>query len=913
MDYLYIDASAINHAYDAGGTNLLDKYARLAQAKGLQLAITDVVRDELFVRSRERGPPPPLKRSPSLAALEKWLSVNAVELATQERGLLEAFRAGRRTDYVLDDRGERSIVEHLLSKSEPHKSAVLSDDINFHNKLNDWVKNEKIPNVKTVNFDVKKIVFTNPDLLVSACKERIIHIQQYERLVDAFRKHCATFNKNTGSFSPTLDGRFREKADVQRLREGKPVKSVRILGAFGRVMAATGIAFVAIDTMATAAHAATQLRDGDNEGATETVVEFGGRMAGAAIGAEQGVFIGAALGSIVPGLGTTIGAIAGGAIGGVVGATIGEGTAKELLEAVQGKHLRPIDERLTDSTTRDYREPEVQALQKDLYEAGYSSEEVNYVCTSVNAARDVARSTEGESDLHATLSVLAERVTSGVRSVAPDDNAAELRDSTQVAERDVDAERPDGDGAVAPGEVARQPDVESKGVDTVDAGKAAPVGSEAEARETPHAAPALGNEATSSNGRADQNGVETISPAQMPDTGRGGAPPNVAADSSAVPVPKPDDPHEARAPDGPPAGQPPSDATVSATPPQEMPAAPGEAPNAEPAQRSDAMEPSEQVPRTASDPTPRGRSENPAGFDVPVAFPPLDQPVAGAAPDVDAAPPTSPPPIAVETPANDERPSPSGDVTGLNGGQTPHEVVDQYPPMDQGAGQRSEDQTGQPVITANDVPAEQVATEIPPPPSGDEALHDEILADLDELVGHDALAADVDEEAVGEMSAGLVASDDQTTDNAGLAELEPARVHESLDDEGVESLVVTGVLLTPLGGSNHQSEIQGIPDDGEFLQDIEELVEDDAVEAKADEAAVDEMPDEFFSHPEELTAGDRPDETPGGFDDEDRDTTGHGEYSGDDVTRYGDDEDDGADDTVVDDDRGSHSSDDDDE
>jgi hypothetical protein len=903
MDYLYMDTSAILHAYRAGGISLLDKYARLAQAKGLKLVITDVVWDELFVGRKERGPPPEVKPSPKRAALKNWLAANAIELATQERRLIDDFRAGRLAEYVWDDCGERSIVEHLLSKSEPHKSAVFADDTRFHNKLTDWVKNKKIPNIKTVNFDVKKIVFTNPDMLVSACKERLIHIQQYERLVSAFRTHCAPFNKNLPTnYSSTLDGGFREKADVQRLREGKPVKGVRILGAFGRLMAATGIAFVAIDTMTTAAHAATQLRDGDNEGATETVVEFGGRMAGAAIGAEEGVLLGAALGSIVPGLGTTIGAIAGGAIGGVVGATIGEQAAKDVLDAVQGKSHPPIDERLTDSTMHEYREPEVQALQNDLYEAGYSTEEVNYVCGSVNAARDVARPAEGESELHATLSVLAERVMSDVRSVTPDDNATELHDlpATQVVDRDVDAERADGDGATAPpGEVARQPDVESKGVDTVDAGKAAPVGHEAEAREIPPVVPASGNEATSSDGRADQDSVETVPAAQMPDTDRGEAPPNVPADSSAVPAPKPDDANDARAPDGPQAGQPLDDATVSATPPQEMPAAPSEAPGAEPAHRSDAMEPSEQEPRTTGDPTPGGRSENPVGFDVPAApsSSPLDQSVAGAAPDVDAVPTTSPPPVAVETPANDLRPSPSGDVTGQNGGQAPHEIVDQNPLTDRGAAQPGEDQTGsfggQPAITANDVPAEPGATEISSPPSGDEALHDEILADLDDVLDDEALATAADETAMEEMSAGLVVSDDQATDAAGLAELEPVLAHESLDNEGVESLVVTGVLLTPLDGTEHSTETSVIPDSDESLQDIAEVVQDETSDTGADEVAIDNLSDELSPpHHEELTAEDvrggpaDPGHEPfwGG----DHEPGSHDPYPGDDEPGYGD-------------------------
>jgi hypothetical protein len=938
MEFLYMDHNGTKHAFEAGGTNLLDKYARLAEIKGLKLAVTDVVWDEIFVRWKERSPPPPVKLTPALETLDKWISANTTKLTTQERRLLEDYRFGRLGDYDVNNRGERSIIEHMSSNPDPHKSAIFSDDIKFHGEVAKWASNDKMPHIRALPCDVGKVIYTNPDMLVSACKEQVIHVDQYERLVGEFRKVSGPFNRELPkSYNRKFDARFLDRAGVERLREGKPVKGARILGAFGRLMAATGIAFVAIDTMTTAAHAATQLRDGDNEGATETVVEFGGRMAGAAIGAEEGVLLGAALGSIVPGLGTTIGAIAGGAIGGIVGATIGEQAAKDVMDAVQGKSHPPMDARLTDSTMHEYREPEVQALQNDLYEAGYSSEEVNYVCASVNAARDVARPTEGESELHATLSVLAERVTSGVRSIPSDDNVAELRDlpATEVVGRDADPERlPDGDGAAAsPGEVAGQSEVESKGGDTVDAGKAAPVGHQAEAREIPHVVSAPGNEATPSDGRADGNSVETIPPAQMPETDRGEAPPNVPGDDRAVPDPKPEDRTDAREPVGLQAGQSSPDATASATPPQEIPAAPREVPDAEPAQRSDA-EPGEQPRPIPSDPVPSdpvpsepvpGRApEAPAGSDLatapaPPSSPPPDQPGAAAAFDGDAAPPTSPAPAAGEMPADDQRPGPSGEATGQNG-RASHEIPDQNPSVERGARQRSEDRIASPdsppTVTASDVPAAPVATEIPSPPSGDGSLHDEILADLDQLVDHEALAAAADETAMEEMSGGLVASDDPVTNGAGLAELEPVLAHESLNNEGVESLVVTGVLLTQLGDSDHSSEPSVVPDDGEFLQEIAELVEDEAVEAKADEAAVeeiDEMPDQLPSLPEELTEGNLHGETPEDFDDEDRDTEGDGDYSSDDATEYGDEEDDRANDTAGDDDRGSHSSDVDDD
>ena len=45
---LLLDASALVYAYQAGGISLLNTYAQYAAASGYQLAVTDVVRDELL-------------------------------------------------------------------------------------------------------------------------------------------------------------------------------------------------------------------------------------------------------------------------------------------------------------------------------------------------------------------------------------------------------------------------------------------------------------------------------------------------------------------------------------------------------------------------------------------------------------------------------------------------------------------------------------------------------------------------------------------------------------------------------------------------------------------------------------------------------------------------------------------------
>ena len=55
MDHLYMDEGAISHASPAGGTSLLDKYAQLADAKGLRSSPSPMSCGMNFSRARENA------------------------------------------------------------------------------------------------------------------------------------------------------------------------------------------------------------------------------------------------------------------------------------------------------------------------------------------------------------------------------------------------------------------------------------------------------------------------------------------------------------------------------------------------------------------------------------------------------------------------------------------------------------------------------------------------------------------------------------------------------------------------------------------------------------------------------------------------------------------------------------------
>jgi hypothetical protein len=451
MGYLYLDTNALDYAYRAGGLPLLDKYAALAKLKGYTLAVTDVVVDEIGhggeinVRTQ---------------ALQEWLRANATELHTQERGRLEAFRARRLADYDMFNRGDRSIIERLISDPEAHKSAIFSDDRGFRNPdvWQRWIAEGRIAaqDARAIKFDIGRVVCTNPDMLAAATEARVIYPQQYDRICRSFRENVSVYRQGSDDYSRALDERFLSEAEVTRLRAGQPARGVKILGAFGRLARVAGPAFIAIDTMATAAEAATQLQEGDQAGAARTVAEFGGRAAGAWIGMEQGAALGAILGSVAPGPGTLIGAVAGGAFGGVVGATLGEHVAGDLWTGITRGFAPPTVSRLVDDRVRSYDNTEIQELQKDLYGSGYSNAQVNYVCTSVEARLlglhpDEARVGDVLTDLAGSIP-------------APVTEAIDGHDATGALTADGDP----GKGGASDGDGRGSPDPDAQAVDAPD-------------------------------------------------------------------------------------------------------------------------------------------------------------------------------------------------------------------------------------------------------------------------------------------------------------------------------------------------------------------------------------------------------------------------------------------------------------
>jgi hypothetical protein len=891
MGYLYIDTSAVLHAYRAGGINLLDKYAQLAKAKDLRLVVTDVVLDELFVRSVVRGRPGQSGASPDLVPLEKWLAKNAAELTTRERGLLEDFRAGRLAEYTMDDRGERSIVEHLLSDADAHESAIFSDDTKFPGKLTQWLREGKgtPADLRKVKFNIDRIVCTNPDMLASACKERIIHIPQHGKLVQSFRESCLPYNKDApASYSRALDERFCDEGKLKRLRAGKAVAGARILGAFGRLMAATGVAFVALDTMTTAAQAATQLRDGDNEGAAQTVAEFGGRMAGAMAGAEGGAFVGAMLGSVVPGLGTTIGAIAGGAIGGMIGATVGERAAKAVIEGVNGTPHPTIDPRLVDDSMRNYAEPEISALQKELYAAGYSNEEVNYVCSSVReTGHEDASGSAGLPEAFASLADNIPNFEAGHPPIAGD-ASDDPSPSTATAELDVhaelvdrsDAPGPHDDGLAPPPEPPASlplPQGTPRGNETIDPGSAPreqsvdPAGAallEDRSKEDPVAIQSPSEHRPGEPHQDDlRSGPDHLDqPAALqPDPGLAQQRPV----ESEQPVNRPADT------DGPPA-------TAPATLPDEADSAssPGAPGDAEPTAPTGGA-PSDSA-KPAETPAPVSASESPVppaiDAEQPLVHPPEESTAdAGASQvrDINTTPPGATPPHVVDDELPPQGPhseaaeilappsggEPSPDLAGVP--STPN--ADARPDLrdDEALDHEELDEIELQEADDDEVPDDDELDEAELEEADDDEVLDDGESDEVELQSeHETLEDWTD---LGEPALITPAGDDHELDDQITVAVEEDQPHEELgDDEIAADLEVTAVLLgSDATGAAHPSDTSSlVPDDHETLDDMEDIDGDgtDDLERDEDLEPDDEDLESDEGVTEELTTDDDEDE-----------------------------------------------------
>jgi hypothetical protein len=189
------------------------------------------------------------------------------------------------------------------------------------------------------------------------------------------------------------------KEKLLRARAGQAIESFKApnlkLLRVARFLKVAGPAMVAFDAATSYAKAAEQWRTGAKDAATETMAEFGGRAAGAFVGAETFGLLFGGFGSVIPGLGTTVGALAGAVVGGVIGAVLGEQAVKlycqQVIDWAKGHPHAAGQETSPPATARPepaaaarrYDEPAVNALQQEMYAAGYETSQVDFACETV--------------------------------------------------------------------------------------------------------------------------------------------------------------------------------------------------------------------------------------------------------------------------------------------------------------------------------------------------------------------------------------------------------------------------------------------------------------------------------------------------------------------------------------------------
>src|ERR1044072_1761127 len=373
---MYFDTSAMVSAYNAGGTALLDKYISTAQALGYKVALTDAVQIEL---SRTYS-----------GAMDGWVAnnVNSNRLTlapTSEGALLRASILGDPvpSNFTATNAGERSIAERLVGDSRENRiSTVFSDDQKF------WPNRQVTAEYdKAIKYNIDKVRYTNGEMLSNATLTGALTAEEAGSYRNALTTSAEPYKPGGNDY---LKSKLPTDAQLVQLANGTPVEGVRTIGAFGRVLAFAGGAMVLLDAGMTTVKAATQLKEGDNIGAGETVSEFGGRVGGAILLGELGMLTFGGFGSVVPGVGTTVGGLFGMLVGGFIGGYLGEAGAKQLYGRIfrNGEPAPPInpeeiDPRLTDNRTILYTNTEMSDLQRTLFEAGYSRPQVNFFTETV--------------------------------------------------------------------------------------------------------------------------------------------------------------------------------------------------------------------------------------------------------------------------------------------------------------------------------------------------------------------------------------------------------------------------------------------------------------------------------------------------------------------------------------------------
>lgn len=187
-NYLLLDADALNNAWKAGGTALLDRYMDHVRGQGFTPIASDVVQLEIDLG--------PLK-----AELSSWFNSQQIEtIATSEaikfRAYRDALDAGLDTSfYNPKDGGDRSIVELASGLSgNGHGIGILSEDRYFDSS--------QLLRGTSVSPEMR---VTNADIVRGMRDSGFVSTQEFESIKNSFRSNVNSYIPGGGAYSSRLD------------------------------------------------------------------------------------------------------------------------------------------------------------------------------------------------------------------------------------------------------------------------------------------------------------------------------------------------------------------------------------------------------------------------------------------------------------------------------------------------------------------------------------------------------------------------------------------------------------------------------------------------------------------------------------------------------------------------------------
>ncbi|ADY66056.1 hypothetical protein [Agrobacterium tumefaciens] len=323
---LFLDANSLGYAYQAAenSTALLDRYAAYAKSAGYELAVTDVVRDEI------------LGDNVGKKDFVDWLfdktKGNHVKIVNTDESLklrdfLDKKDAGLPTgNYSKSNAGDRSIAESISKQQKAGGTArVFSDDGYFKNtqELRKFGLSDKIG-------------MTTADMLNDAARTGVITPEEFAKFRDAYRSNVAPWKPNVngkGSYSLKLDT-FSTAEELSDVLSGKATVSSAYMPTLFKGLKVLGVAGLTYDIWTSTVEAADASTRGDRAGAGNIVARLAGRLyfglKGGAIGAGYGAAIGASGGPV-----SLASAVVGGLVGGVMGAVGGDAAVDALWKAAE--------------------------------------------------------------------------------------------------------------------------------------------------------------------------------------------------------------------------------------------------------------------------------------------------------------------------------------------------------------------------------------------------------------------------------------------------------------------------------------------------------------------------------------------------------------------------------------------------